>query len=154
MRRAERRPVRRGAALAEAAIIIPVFLTLVLGMLDLGLCVARFNALSQAARQGARQASVHGSLALASWNGGPWGPSTVNLPLSTQNNDMVNAVSPSLVGCPTDSTYVQMQWLDNSNDFGKRVQVTITSTYQPMVTFIFGSPTFNLSASSTMLIAH
>src|SRR5262245_26201074 len=65
-----RRSARRGAVLAEAAIVIFVFLILVFGMMDLGIGVARNNALSQAARQGVRQAIVHGRLAPSGWNGG------------------------------------------------------------------------------------
>src|SRR5262249_44074900 len=44
------------------------------GTIDLGTGVARNNALSQAARQGARQVIVQGSMAPAGLNGGPWGP--------------------------------------------------------------------------------
>ena len=43
---------RRGAALVEAAIITSLFLTLVFGMLDLGLILFRMHVASEAARQG------------------------------------------------------------------------------------------------------
>ncbi len=48
---------RRGASMVEAAIILPVFLTLILGMLDLSLGVFRHHVVSQAARQGVRAPS-------------------------------------------------------------------------------------------------
>ncbi len=54
---------RRGASMVEAAIILPVFLTLILGMLDLSTGVFRHQLVSQAARQGVRRAIVHGKLA-------------------------------------------------------------------------------------------
>src|SRR3954466_11950835 len=67
---------RRGGVLVEAAITTSVFLTLVVGMIDLGIYVFRTHVITQAARQGARTAIVHGSLAPSGWNGGPWGPTT------------------------------------------------------------------------------
>ena len=66
---------RRGASLEEAVILIMVFLTIILGMIDLGMGVFRSNLVSQLARQGARMAIVHGSKAPSGWQGGPWGPS-------------------------------------------------------------------------------
>ena len=59
-----------------------------------------------------------------------------------------------LVSCPLDESRVQVEWLDGSNAPGKRVRVTVTTTYRPMVTFLFGNPAIQLTASSTMLIAH
>src|SRR5262245_37102644 len=69
MLRREKALNRRGAAMVEAAIILPVFLFLSLGMIDLGLAVFRNHAIAEVSRQAARIASVHGSLAtqLGSW---------------------------------------------------------------------------------------
>ena len=73
-----KRPIRRGAAMVEAAIILPVFLTLCLGMIDLGMAVFQNNAVAEASRQGARIASVHGSLAPNDGSGTTWGPTSYN----------------------------------------------------------------------------
>ena len=40
------------------------------------------------------------------------------------------------------------------NKPGSAVTVTVTIPYRPLMTFIFGAPTFNLSGSSRMYIAH
>ena len=74
MRCPNERVCRRGAAMVEAAIILPVFLLLIFGMIDVGMGVFRNNLLSEAARHGARQAIVHGAFAPTGWDGGPWGP--------------------------------------------------------------------------------
>ncbi len=66
--------------MVEMAIVLLLFLTLVFGMLDLGLGVYRFNELSQAAREVAREAVVHGEYADKL---GPWGPETFG-PMSVQ----------------------------------------------------------------------
>lgn len=53
-----RRPRTRGQALVEFALIIPIFLLLVFGLVDLGRAVFISNSLAEAARDGARYGSV------------------------------------------------------------------------------------------------
>ncbi|HVK13545.1 MAG TPA: TadE/TadG family type IV pilus assembly protein [Gemmataceae bacterium] len=154
MRTRANRPARRGAATTEAALVLPVFLTLVLGAIDVSVGVARYNSLSQAARHGARQAMVHGSKAPSEWNGGPWGPGPVDQPASAAGVPAVDADRPLLALCPLDESRVRVEWLDGSNEPGKPVRVTVTSTYRPMLTFLFGNPAIAITASSTMPIAH
>jgi hypothetical protein len=55
---------QRGQTLAEFALAVPLFLTVLLGLVDGGRFVYASNTLSQAAREGARTASVQ-----ASWVG-------------------------------------------------------------------------------------
>ena len=47
-----------------------------------------------------------------------------------------------------------MEWPGGTNAQDDQVKVTVSTTYTPMVTFIFGSVTYNLSSSSTMRIAY
>ena len=54
----------RGQALVEFALILPIFLLLIFGIIDLGRFVMTDHILSQAAREAARQAAVE-----ASWVG-------------------------------------------------------------------------------------
>ena len=158
MRLQVRRPVRRGVVLAEAAIVTLVFLTLLLGTVDLGLGVFRFNSISQAARFGARQAIVHGNLAatgVATGSGwGPWGPTTINQVATATGTPAIDAVRPMLVGCNLSDTHVKFEWLNNDNSPEKPVRVTVTTTYKPIMLWVFGNVTINLQATSTMLIAH
>jgi Flp pilus assembly protein TadG len=55
----DRRQARRGQALVEFALIIPLFLLLLVGIFDLGRAVFAFNTLTNAAREGARIAIVN-----------------------------------------------------------------------------------------------
>ncbi len=149
---------RRGAITAEAALVLPIFLTLVVGMLDLGIGVFRFNTLSNASRHGARQAMVHGQRAPAGWNGGRWGgtgdtPATIDEP-STSSVPAVVAVRPLLVNCPPSQTRVRFVWLDGNDEAGSRVRCTVTSEYLPILTIVFGGTPIPLTSSSTMPIAH
>jgi Flp pilus assembly protein TadG len=142
---------RRGATIVEMAIVVSVFLTLVLGMLDLGIAVFRYHLLAQAARQGARQAIVHGSMADRL---GPWGPATYTGTSDVDGHPIVAAIRPSLVGLHLSQVTIQAEWPDADNKFEQRVRVTVSAPYQPMMTFIFGNPTFTLQGTSTMRIAH
>ena len=149
---------RRGASLVEMAIVLIVFITLVLGMLDLGIAVFRKHLLAQAARQGVRQAIVHGKDANAfGANMGVWGPAAWS---GTADNSVghpvVSVIQPMLAGMDPSTVAVQIEWLDGGNNVmvDDRVRVSVSTDYQPMMTFIFGNPTFPLQATSTMHIAH
>lgn len=144
---------RRGAAMLEAAIILPVFILLVFGMIDLGLGVFHYNLLSEAARHGVRQAIVHGEYAPASWNGGKWGPTTIDVAANSSGVPLVDAIAPLLVHCDLSKTQIKAEWLDGNNAVESKVRVTVTSIYEPMFASIIGGA-IDLSASSTMPIAH
>ena len=53
----------RGQALAEFALVIPLFLLLALALVDFARGIFIYSVISDAAREGARYAAVHGSLA-------------------------------------------------------------------------------------------
>ena len=132
-----------------------VFTTLTLGMLDLGVGVFRFHVISQAARQGARRAIVHGELADVL---GVWGTAPVNTLASANGVPIVDGVNdglqPMLVGCDLDATTIQIDWPTGSNALEEPVRVTVTTTYTPVFSFILPDGALTLSASSTMPIAH
>src|SRR3954454_10658349 len=98
MTRGRRIVRRRGAVMVEVAIVLMVFLTLIFGMLDLAIAVFRRHLISEAARMGARQAAVHGSLAPSGWNGGPWGPAAFGPVAATSTDVKVAAITPYLGG--------------------------------------------------------
>jgi hypothetical protein len=58
MRRVSRRP-RRGQALVEFALVIPIFMLLVVGILEGGRAIYIYNTMSNAVREGLREAIVH-----------------------------------------------------------------------------------------------
>ena len=113
MRRRTPRTRRRGATMVEAAIILPVFLTLILGMLDLSIGVFRHHVVSQAARQGVRHAIVHGKL-------GPpkktaWGPAAYT-GKGDASHEIATAINPYLAGLDPAQVDIQVQWIDGSNE--------------------------------------
>jgi Flp pilus assembly protein TadG len=138
------------------ALVLPVFLMLVLGMLDLGIAVFRYHLLGQAAREGARQAMVHGSLttALTRWGPTAWSGTADATPGSAGGHSIVAAVQPFLVGFDLSQVSIQVNWPSGDNQPGDPVHVTVSSPYQPIMTYIFSNTTFNLAGESTMPIAH
>jgi Flp pilus assembly protein TadG len=155
MRVRARRSRRRGAAMTEAAIILPVFLTLALGTIDLGLAVFENHCVAEASRQGARVASVHGALAtqLGTWGTTQYsgaGNSSDTIPTAFNSAGIFTGLNPAKVT-------VTVTWPDggNSAQDGDRVQVAVSTTWKPLFTYVFGSKTsVTLSATSIMPIAH
>lgn len=144
---------RQGATLVETAITLSAFLMLVLGMLDLGIGVLRYNTLAAAARMGGRAAIVHGSLAppeLAAWDNqtGTDGVSAVILPL-------LNAE-----GIQDESITVAVTYADGPdkgttpNDPGDTVTVQVSVPYKPAFAALLGLPNITLTSRTTMSMAH
>ena len=143
-----RRAPRRGAAMVETAIVISVLLTLVFGMLDLGIAVFQRTSVAHVAREAARIASIHGDLAPSQW-----GPTTYSGPASG-NDDIINAIKPSLGALDPQQTTIKLEWPDGNATPESRICATVTSFHQPFLTFLFGSGTWTLSASTTVQINH
>jgi hypothetical protein len=57
--RGRHRAARRGQALVEFALVIPIFLLVLVALFDLGRAVFAYNTLTNAAREGARMAIVN-----------------------------------------------------------------------------------------------
>jgi Flp pilus assembly protein TadG len=162
---------RRGAALVEAAVMSPLFLTLVFGMLDLGGALFRNHVVCQAARQGARNAIVHGYLSPSQSTTNAWGPTPSYYPELTSrslyanstswtvqaddpSDELACAIKPYLVGLDPGTVTVRIEWPDGDNDPGNRVTVTVTAPYRTVSLFLVGDHTITLAASSTMPIVH
>jgi Flp pilus assembly protein TadG len=150
--RTPKRNRRTGATTLETALALSIFVTLILGAVDLGYGVFRQHVLSHATRQLARQAIVHGGLAERT---GVWGPGSISMKAS-QTGEIPAAIAASLVGWNLEDVEIQVDWMDGGNDarLGHRIRVAMTAPYRPMMTFIFGNPTITLTATSTMSIAH
>jgi Flp pilus assembly protein TadG len=151
MWRARKIKQRRGATVLEMSITLMAFLLVTLGMLDLAVGVFRHHTLSQAARYGARKAAVHGSQADRL---GPWGPAAIDVAANSAGVPLVAEVAPRLIGCDLEETRVRAEWLDGDNEFSSRVRVTVTSPYEPLLAWIIPGGEVDLTAASTMQIAH
>jgi len=145
---------RRGSTTVEMAFVLLALFTLVFGTLDLSIALIRQQIVSHAARQGARSAAVHGSLAPSGWKGGPWGTTTYGpvAASSTTTDPKVLAITPYLSGLTLSDVQITYEWPDSKNTAESRVKVTVSTNYTPLTRFMSSSP--GLSGSSTMPIAH
>lgn len=151
---------RRGATMVETAIVLMVFLTLVFGMIELAVAVLNHHIVTQAARQLARTAIVHGKMAPPELD--EWSPATLpttgapdfiyEVPAEDEG-DVAKAVWPYLAGVDRTNTTISLQWLEGTSELEKRVRAKVVTTHEPFLTFIFTSG-WTLTGESTMPIAH
>lgn len=78
--RSRRDAEARGQGLAEFALVLPIFLLVVFGMIDVGRVVWATDNITNAAREGARFASVHGGSFISAC---PVGPNLTGTPAPT-----------------------------------------------------------------------
>jgi Flp pilus assembly protein TadG len=159
----------RGQALVETALILPVFLALLLGIVDMGRAVWATTSLASAAREGARYAIVHGGNANTACPVGPMNPATARTVTadascpypSPSKQSIIDAATAAAIaggsnvtvtvcygdGCSgnTDAGY---------NDRGTSVTVAVTSRVDLVVPALLGRSGFNLSGSATMVVNH
>jgi Flp pilus assembly protein TadG len=132
------RPRRTGAVVVESAIIYPVLLILVLGIVLVGLTVFRYQECAHAAREGARWASVHGS----TW------AAEQKLPATTQQDVIDNAVSPQFAGIPS-GTEMTCPVTGLSQVVSRSNTVSVTVTYSWNTGF-FGTLSVSCTAVNQM----
>ena len=117
---------KRGQAMTEFALIVPVFILLVLAIFEFGRAFYIYSAIANAAREGARVGIVR--------------PSDTN---AIKNRAIENAV---FVGLTTGDITVQCI---SSCSYDQKIQVTVNYTFTSVAPLI---PSFNMSRSATMRI--
>ena len=162
---------QRGQSLVEFALVLPIFLLLLFGLIDGGRFVYLNSVVSQAAREGARLATVE-----ARWLGsadpscdavgGPTCPSTVTGPGSLQA-DVVAAVnrmvapfgsvssSNVFIRCTDPGNLPSGAWtgvscVDNGPEMV--VSVRVVMTFNPLTPGISGIRTITTSGAAAMVI--
>lgn len=139
-----------GVAATELAFILPILLLIIFGLLELSLVIFRYHIVSQAARQIARVAIVHGELAAPELT--TWGPSAVTIS-ATSTGEIATAAQPCLTGLDPSQTTIVLEWPDGNTKVESRVSVTVTTQHQPILALIFTSG-WTLTAKSVLPIAH
>lgn len=135
----------RGAAAVEFALLLPLLVLLIFGMIDFGRAINAQITLTQAAREGARVLALPGGTTVGS-DGQPAYVDRViaagnGLGLTASNvTDLPDTSTPPETGCPSGS--------GNTGDDAV-VKVTYTFTFITPVGSIFG-PTKTLTAEGVM----
>lgn len=127
--KAARAGSQRGQSVVEMALLLPAFLLLVLGMLDLGRAVYTYNVLSNAVRDGSRVAIVD----------------------SNTNAAVIQAVQQSAVGVNLSAANVT---ISGARTPGSTVTVSALFVFQPVTPLIQGivGTAIQLRASSAMVV--
>jgi hypothetical protein len=142
---------RSGVTIVESAIVLTVLTLIVVGILDVGIAVLRYNSLSDAARRLARTVVVHG--AMAEPQHAIWGPDEYSAAAS-DNSAIAAAVRPLLIAASPDDVSIHVEWIDGGNEPDQRVRVTLRHTHAHFVPSLMGGSPVPLEAVSTMRIAH
>lgn len=151
----------RGAALVEFGLVLPLFMMLVLGMFSGGMAYNHQNALSNAAREGARYGATVAKdqcTPTSNCGGRTWAQLVQDLTVQRSEGVLDSAtVCVALVSgsgsapVPVDAAHTTRPdgkacYVDNSADNGRRVQVTATRVDQ-LQALVFTMP-LNLRASA------
>jgi hypothetical protein len=160
---------RKGQALVEFALVFPIFMLLLFGLIDGGRLVYQHSVLSQAAREGARLASVEASWMGASdpgcgTAGGPVCPADVTA-MKTDIIDAANRMIAPFASVTSAEVFVRCDpsggaptgnWTGStcaSTATGNIASVRVTGTFRaltPILAQIVG--TVPMSASTSMVI--
>jgi Flp pilus assembly protein TadG len=138
-------------SLVEFALVLPIFLLLVFGIIDLGRAVWEENELAFAAREGTRWAIVHGSS--GSPQAGP-GSVTYSAGPPTSDSGVTNAVLIYTKGIP--GVTVTSAWPDGNNLRNSRVSVDVTADFVPLPSqyLLNGALTVTLKGGSLLVIQY
>jgi len=165
-RRRNRRRTR-GQSLAEFALVLPVFLLIVFAIIDLGRVIWATDDLANAAREGARYASVNGSSTFASCPTGPgltgtpasgcpaWSPDSKE-PTRTATRGFLVApgtgVTVSVCYYATTACTADTDESNVTNQRGAYVTVKVTATVPILTGALLGMAGFTVTGSSTVLV--
>jgi Flp pilus assembly protein TadG len=130
-----------GAALVEFALVLPILLVLLLGMLDFGKAFNYWIDQTHLANEGARWAVVNK-------NPGPGGTLQDSMRLKANTTELLNGGTASV----PDPVQVCVSFPNGSSNVGDPVKVTVSVDYNwiPFIGNGIGIGTSTLSASSTM----
>lgn len=132
----------RGTSSLELALVMPVLLTLIVGTVDFGRATMMGNMASEAAREGARVASVQVSWANATQGTVPSGVTTTVTAAARRHTGGLD--QPLNVAVTTG--------VDASTLVGPWVQVTVTGTYRPVAASFLHLGNIPVRATSRMYL--
>jgi Flp pilus assembly protein TadG len=145
---------RRGATAVEAAFVLPVALTFIIGMVVMGFLIYYYFQVASLAREGARYASVHGTQYAADTGNSA----------ATAADVYNNAILPMAIGLKSTKLSYTVTWNTsnsptsynpNSNPPGEPLQntVSVAVTYQWNPWLYIAGP-INLTSTSTMPMSY
>ena len=144
------RHLGRGQALAEFALIAPVFLLVTFAIIEFGWYVYSVQTLNEAAREGARYAIVHGSTSLCPSGPMPGGAQNWCDPTGAKVEAVVRNAA---VGIPGASiSFPTLTWNPN-NGRGSVFSLVVQATHQPLIPMV-PLPPITIGGASSLVVQH
>lgn len=152
----------RGQALAEFALIAPLFFFLLFAIIEGGRFIFYYETLHNATREGARYAIVNGQNTLGSSTGPATGTSSTSK--DPDGNDVVQKVRDSAIGITGSDVIVERCWWTNVCDFKvgspgygdagffRGANVTVRASYTYSTILPLPLPNITVEAESTLVI--
>ena len=140
-----------GQALTEFALVAPLFIFLLLAILEGGRFILYYETLSNATREGARYAIVHGSNAACPSGPMPPGIDAPGGCYDPTGTKVVQQVKDTAFGLLSANIVVTPTWGPLGNGRDADVNVAAVYTYQPLVP-ILPLPPITVNAESTLVI--
>jgi Flp pilus assembly protein TadG len=128
----------RGQGMVEFALIAPLFLAITFGTIELGWLVFANHSLTNATREGARYAMVHGE----------------------RSGDIatVSSVTPVVQDYAgrfaSDITVTNVEFTPGTAEPGSQVRIETSYTHQPIIGMIIGAGTITLNSDSTVIVQY
>jgi Flp pilus assembly protein TadG len=148
----------RGQALAEFALIAPLFFLLLFGIIEVGRFIFYYEVLNNATREGARYAIVNGANSLTR-STGPAAPGTTSD--DPNGSDVVQRVRAAAIGVVGTSVAVERCWWYSACDFSTHgdgdnarsatVTVAASYTYSPLLPLV-PLPSITVTAESSLVV--
>lgn len=139
----------RGQALAEFALVAPIFFIVLFTIIEAGRFMFYYETLNNATREGARYAIVNGANTLGCPTGPPAPDSS---PCDPAGDDVVDRVRASALGIPGSAITVTPVWHDPpDNSRGATVTVTASYTYSSLVPIV-PLPPITVEAESSLVV--
>jgi hypothetical protein len=175
MRRTSSKDHTRGQALVEFALILPVFVLLIVAIFDFGRVVWATTSVTNAAREAARYAIVHGGSPDNACPVGPPGQETVvpspspDCPFPSPSKESIRDVvddfaiaggGPIVVavcygdGCSGDTDTTNADGDPATNERGTPVTVSVTTSVNLSLPGLFGISAVSFDSEHTMLVNH
>lgn len=128
----------RGQGMVEFALIIPIFLAITLGTIELGWLLFANHTVTNATREGARYAMVNGE----------------------RSGDIatISSVAPVVQDYAgrfaSEITVTNVEFTPSTAEPGSQVRVATTYSHQPIIGMIIGSGTITLNSDSTVIVQY
>jgi Flp pilus assembly protein TadG len=138
----------RAQSLVEFALVLPIFLLVVTGLIDVARAVWQENTLAYAAREGTRYAIVHGTAGSPiAWTGSDATNTCSNSSVNATCQPVFDAVTNAAIGVP--NVAVTVTWPDTTAgttcyDRNCRVTVDATAPFVPLPSYYLLGSTFQI----------